>query len=161
MQATRGKSACTSSSLTCLEMATWATVSGGWTRTRASSSSPPNTRKLWRTAGVFRRGIAKKWLIKRWPELWGTMEKMGRLKKWRRSWPTSSATTCWGAAMCISMVTDEEETFAFYCSEIMKLSLNFSTKFSIYLWCASSALGSIKFASRTKKKNSDGSLSSV
>lgn len=107
LKATRRKSVCTSSSWTFSERATWTTASGGWTKTRASSSSPPNTKKSWRLTGAKRKETAKKWPTRKWPELWETMEKLERSRKWRRSSPTSSARRCW-ITSAITIITDEE-----------------------------------------------------
>lgn len=56
----RRKCACTSSFWTCSETATCVRASGGWTRTRAFSSSQQNTRKPWPASGVSRRATAKR-----------------------------------------------------------------------------------------------------
>lgn len=94
-QAARKRYVCISSFWTFFAAETWKTASGGWTRKKVLSSSPPNTKKHWRTAGASRKAIARKWLTRRWHGLWETTARQGRSRRSRRSWPTSLVERWW------------------------------------------------------------------
>lgn len=107
-QAARKRYVCISSFWTFFAVETWRTASGGWTRKKVLSSSPPNTKKHWRIAGASRRAIARKWPTRRWHGLWETTARQGRSRKSRRSWPTSLVERWWeGGSLIGSTILTE------------------------------------------------------